>query len=85
LAQLSYVFGVLELLPSLAGRLGRAQTALRTLGIGIAFGRHEPHETVSIVSTVIAASSSETSEKLPQGVPVGRVKCMATSREAQDR
>jgi hypothetical protein len=53
---------------ALAGRLRRAQTALRTLGIEIAFGRegragtriirmnaphqHESHETVSIVSTV---------------------------------
>jgi hypothetical protein len=53
---------------ALAGRLRRAQTALRTLGIEIAFGRegragtriirmsasreHECHQTVSIVSTV---------------------------------
>jgi hypothetical protein len=59
---------------ALAGRLRRAQTALRTLGIEIAFGRegragtrvirmsasyqHQPHETVSIVRTVSPFVSS---------------------------
>ena len=63
---------------ALAGRLRRAQTGLRTLGVEITLGsegragtriirmsaphQHEPHETVSIVSTVspiIAISNSE--------------------------
>ena len=59
---------------ALAGRLRRAQTSLRALGIEIAFGRegragtrvirmtapqqHEPHEPLSIVSTVSAFVSS---------------------------
>ena len=61
---------------ALAGR--RAQTALRTLGIEIAFGRegragtrvirmsashqNEPHETVSIVSTVSPFISTNSSD-----------------------
>jgi hypothetical protein len=60
---------------ALAGRLRRAQTALRTLGIEIAFGRegragtriirmsaphdHETHERVSIVSTVSASEAAD--------------------------
>jgi hypothetical protein len=63
---------------ALAGRLRRAQTALRTLGIEIAFGRegragtriirmsaserHEPHETVSIVRPITFSSGSEATD-----------------------
>jgi hypothetical protein len=63
---------------ALAGRLRRAQTALRTLDIEIAFVRegrtgrrimrmsaphqHESHETASTVSAIMAASSSDATD-----------------------
>jgi hypothetical protein len=69
---------------ALAGRLRRAQTALRTLGIEIAFGRegragtriirmsaphqHEPHETVSTVSTFLSSGGFEAADPPADGV-----------------
>jgi hypothetical protein len=66
---------------ALAGRLRRTQTALRTLGIEIAFGRegragtriirmtasrrYESHETVSIVGTVSPIIAISNSETAP--------------------
>ena len=69
---------------ALAGRLRRAQSVLRTLGIEIAFGRegragtriirmsaphqHEPHETVSTVSTFLSSGGFEAADPPADGV-----------------
>jgi hypothetical protein len=87
---------------ALAGRLRRAQTALRILGIEIAFRRegrtgariirisashqHQPHKTVSIVSTVspfISTSDFEAEDPSTDGCACDKVQTMLTVRPAQ--